>query len=342
MCFRKKIPTQNQVEKSLLDIINDELTDKETPIAFDFSQRRDKFYFCGYPYNSYDYSYPYKTFSFKCAVEQINRAINLLKKSLISIKNKFDKKNINIQIVIDKINSLLLLEKTFQTKMKDEEIKHQQKQNDNILFSSIEMFQDLSREYLQFVIKTKSELIEFTKKNLQSYDIINSITININEQANILPLEISDITNSLNGYTIVYNLENYIRVLILIVLKGKSSKEMMNESIYNYLNEQKQKEKSNKWCDERYGGDLFYITFNQLVEIIKYNDTKFKEIGIDLRKINTEIEKIGVIRNKIAHNNIISNDDIDTLKVYSKNIYKYFSEFSDGIKSYTFNKRANK
>ena len=340
MCFRKKIPTQIKIEKTLVDIINEELTEKEKPIVFNFNESRDKFYFCGKPYNSYDYSYSYKLFNFACAVEQINRAIDLLKTSLIRIKNKFIENNIKIKIVVDKINSLLDIEKLFQSKMKEEEIKHQQKQNDNMLFSSIEMFQELSREYLQFVIKTKSELIDYTKKNLKNYDIINSVSANIHEQSNILPLELHDFKNNLNGYTIVYNLENFIRVLILIVLKRVPTKQMMDEETYKYLNEQKKKEKSNKWCDERYGGDLFYLTFAQLVEIIKYNDSRFKEVEIDIKKINTEIDKICIIRHKIAHNNLLTNDDIDTLKVYSKNIYKYFNDFTEEVKNYKFNKKT--
>lgn len=340
MCFRKKVPTQIKVEKNLIDIINEELTGKEKPIVFNFGEKRENFNFCGSPYNSYHYSDYYKPFDFFCAVDQINRAIDLLKSSLILIKNKFIANNLRCKLVVDKINLLLTMEKSFQEEMKQEEIKHRQKQNNNMLFSSVEMFQELSRKYLQFVISIKSELIDYTKKNLKNYDIINSVSANINEQSNILPQELSDYKNNLNGYTIVYNLENFIRILILIVLKRIPTKQIMDEETYKYLEEQKKKEKLNKWCDERYGGDLFYLTFPQLVEIIKYNDSKFKTFDIDIKKINTEIEKICIIRNKIAHNNLLTKDDIDTLKVYSKNIYKYFNDYSDEIKNYKFNKKT--
>ncbi len=282
MCFKKKEISQTKIEKSLIDIINEELTGKEDPIVFKFGEKRENFSFCGNPYNSYYYSDYYKSFNFYCAVEQINRAIDLLKGSLIRIKNKYIARNLKIKIILDKIDELLLLEKSFQTKMKDEQVRHQEKQNEDILFSSIEMFQDLSRQYLQFVIKTKTDLIDYTKKNLKNYEIINSVATNINQQINILPQELSDFRNNINGYTIVYNLENFFRVMILIVLRKLPSKQIMNEETYNYLNDQKSKEKINKWCDERYGGDLFYLTFSQLVDIIKYNDDKYKQEGINL------------------------------------------------------------
>lgn len=341
MCFKRKNKTIQTAERTLIDIINEELSDKETPITFNFTQARSKFYFCGRPY---EYSYNYnEIFDFYCAEEQIDRAINLLKSSLISIKNKFAIRNIKNKIVLDKISSLLLLEQDFQSKMKDEEIKHQQKEKSNIiLFSSIEMFQSLSREYLKFVLKIKEDLIAYTKKNIVNYDIINSVTLNINELSGILPIELKNYKNNLNGYTIVYNLENFLRVLILIILKRVSLKQMMDKELYTYLLDQKSKEKENKWCDERYGGDLFYLTFSQLVQIIDYNKTKFKQNAIYLTKINNEIDKIATIRNKIAHNNLVSDDDMETLKAYSKNIYKYLDNFSEDIKNYKFNKITKK
>ena len=114
----------------------------------------------------------------------------------------------------------------------------------------------------------------------------------------------------------------------------------MNDEIYKYLTNERAKERSNKWCDERYGGDLFYLTYSQLIEIIKYNKQKFKEKNIYIDKIDNEIEKVGIIRNKLAHNNIISNDDLETLKAYSNIIYKHFREFGDEIKNYKFNKKS--
>ena len=337
MCFRKKVQIKAE-EKTLIGIINEELNGKESPILFDFTKRRDEFYFCGTPY--YCDHRSYELFDFNCAVQQINRAVDLLKRSLIAIKNAFDSHGLKNKIALDKINALFALEKSFQTKMNDE----QNKQGVGKFppSSTTEMFQDISRAYLQFVLETKTELIEYTKRNLNDYEIISSITEIINEQANILPKYLSNFKDNLNGYTIVYNLENFLRVLILIVLRGKTSKQMMKQDTFEYLQKQKKQEEINKWCDERYGGDLFYLTFAQLMEIIEYNDSSFKSSGINIAKINGEIEKIGTIRNKLAHNNLITSDDLNTLKVYSKNVYKYFESFGDDVKKYIFNKKQPK
>lgn len=335
MFIRKKTEKRNTKEISIIKYINQELNDYEEPIFIKFGEPKSSFSF----YNkSYQYLPSYFNQNFSFAVEQINRALDLLKKSLLNIKNKFNDNVIQSQIVIDKINELLQLEKSFQIKMQEEQKLHQSKDGDGILFTTISLFQELSRDFMLFVIKIKDELVTYIKNNFVDFDIANSIYESIKEQDVKLPRELRNYKYNLNGYSIIFYLENFIRMLVIIVLKAKTSKQILPSDLYEKVKNEKSTENANKWCDERFGGDLFYVNLIDLVKIIEHNKAEFTKNSIKIEKIKSEIEKINTIRNKLAHNNIISKEDLNILQINSKIVYKYCKKYFETIENYKFNK----
>ena len=334
MCFKKKFAETKETE--LLKFVNSQLSDKEQHICFNFGGYKNDFKFCGFYAGYY-----IERQDFDFAETQINRALTLLIESLILIKDKFKSFGIDNKVVLTKIKAVLKLEEDFQFQMKEEHVKVINN-NNNIRMGTIMLFEELSRQYMTFVINTKELLLGYIKKNFVDFDILNTISKTLKEQPTFLPNELNDYKYNLNGYSIVYNLENFLRVLIIIVLKGQSSKEMMYEDLYKYLKDQKAKEESNKWCDERYGGDLFYLNFTDLIKIIEYKKSDFEKQGIRIEKINSEIEKVGTIRNKIAHNNVITEDDLKILQTNSNMIYKFFKNFQEDVKNYKFNLKRKK
>lgn len=335
MCFKKKVVESK--ETKLLNFINYELSDKEQHFCFKFGEKKQEFKFCGFYASYYD-----GVQDFDFAETQMNRALTLLLQSLVLIKDNFKSYGIDNRIVLNKIKAVLKLEEDFQLKMKQEYFEISTKHENKIRVGTTMLFEQMSREYISFVISTKELLLDYVKKNFVDFDILNTISKTLKEQPALLPNELKDYKYNLNGYSIVYNLENFLRVLILITLKGQTSKQIMDEKMYGYLKEQKEKEESNKWCDERYGGDLFYLNFTDLIKIIEYKKTDFEKQGIRIEKINSEIEKVGTIRNKIAHNNIITEDDLKILQTNSNMIYKFFKNFQDDIKGYKFNLKRKK
>lgn len=336
MCFKKKQVVESK-ESKLIDLINKELSNKEQPIAFKFGAKQYDFKFCGF----YAGMYNEREQDFEFAKTQMTRAINLLKESLLKIKDAFKSNGLLNKIVINKIKTLLQKEEDFLYKIKEEQVAIQANEN-KIRMGTLMLFENLSREYMTFVIDIKEQLIDFIKRNFVDYDILNSISRTLKEQPTILPKELRDYKYNINGYSIVYNVENFLRLLIIVVLKGKSTKQILDTELYEYVKEQKKKEDSNKWCDERFGGDLFYLNFNDLVKVIEYNKSEFEKVKIRIDKIKDPIDKFGVIRNKLAHNNLLTEKDLNILKTNSEMIYNYFKDFQEEIKEYKFNLKGKK
>ncbi len=336
MWFKKKEVKTEKKENKLISLVNGALTKYEKQFVVDFSKPKSEFSFLG----GYGYLSSFEKQDFAFAEDYSISGIRDLKSSIIYLKNEFASQDVDNKIIFSKLKEVEKFEIMFQEKIKKENIFIQTKNVNGILFSTVELFQSFSRDYLNLVIKIKQEILNFINKNFVAIDLVNEFSKILKEQEN-MPKELTDYKLNLNGYSVIYNLENFLRVLIITNFKGIPLKQYLSSEHKKYIQEQKEKEKENRWCDERQGGDLFYLTLAHLIEIIRNNKAVFKDKDILISKIEDPLNKIIVIRNKLAHNILITKDDLDCIKTNNKIVIKYLDKQKDDVINYKFNKKKN-
>jgi len=147
-----------------------------------------------------------------------------------------------------------------------------------------------------------------------------------------LPLEkITEAKEMSEFYAYIYLFENSVRFLISSVLEKKIGKDwwdkdVISNRIRNEVDRIKTMRKK-KWILHE-AHPIFYTTMGQLVNIVEKNLTDFDHIFGDIQKLKSLIEPVEEARNPIAHNNALSKNRRDLLKL---NIKLWF-EHLDNIK----------
>jgi len=126
-----------------------------------------------------------------------------------------------------------------------------------------------------------------------------------------------------------YNLfifENYFRSFIEILAKNEFGskfwkKLIINKKIQEKIDERKLEERSKRWLSIRGDSAIFYTDLIELKTIISSNWDIFKEYFPKEVWIISKLEDLYDLRNKIAHNSYLNNDEQNTLKALITNIY---------------------
>ena len=142
--------------------------------------------------------------------------------------------------------------------------------------------------------------------------------------------------------------ENHMRYFIervSIKSYGKNFWEQLkiNKNIGKKVRNRKKDETLYKWLSVRQGSDLFYTDFDELRVIISSNWKIFQPYFIKENWIITYLEDLYKIRNKIAHNIPIEEDERNTVKTHLNNIYnqlevklKYVTLFTEKASHHGF------
>jgi hypothetical protein len=155
-----------------------------------------------------------------------------------------------------------------------------------------------------------------------------------------LPQKIIDEAKEMSKvYPIVYLFENSVRNLIRIVLEKKYGPDWWNRKvslkIQKEVEKRIQQENKNRWHGKRGVHKIFYTDIEDLGSIIITNWDDFKEIFPNQEWIKVRIGEIELTRNIIAHNNPLSRQDIQRLKIY-------FQDWINQIKEYTLQIKIDK
>lgn len=149
----------------------------------------------------------------------------------------------------------------------------------------------------------------------------------------LLPQSIvKDASKMANIYLKIYLFENSIRNLILSVLKGKYGTNWWDKCVPTDTKKEVQKriskENENRWHGKRGADPIFYTEIGDLKSIISKNWADFKGIiKKEQEWVKLKIEEIEFSRNVIAHNNPLSNDDIQRLEVNFKDWFKQIGSY---------------
>jgi hypothetical protein len=123
------------------------------------------------------------------------------------------------------------------------------------------------------------------------------------------------------AYQYLYEIEIALRELIIFFLQDLYGSKWYKSRLPGDVLEKYKKgikyEHSIKWSNFIPHHPIYYIDFSDLKKVIQKSDnwnSVFKKIFENKEIFSSSITEIEFIRNKIAHNRIISNDDLNILK----------------------------
>lgn len=135
------------------------------------------------------------------------------------------------------------------------------------------------------------------------------------------------------GYSIMYVLENSIRQFISRVLFDVYANNWWNEvgkkksltDVVAQVTSRKTNESENWHHGKRGVHEIYYTDFPHLLQIIKVFNSDFLKYFRKGKEKNLldKLSELVPSRNVIAHNNPISADDLDRVKIHAKDWFKY-------------------
>lgn len=127
-----------------------------------------------------------------------------------------------------------------------------------------------------------------------------------------------------SAYIVIYLIENHLRLFIWKTF-GKSNRKLsrhLGNKEKRKITDRKLKESQNKWIPLRRDSNLFYLDIEDLGLIIQNNWIEFQKYFPDQHWINSKIQEVAFIRNRIAHNNSnISDTEKKALELYMEQIF---------------------
>ncbi len=120
-------------------------------------------------------------------------------------------------------------------------------------------------------------------------------------------------------YLYLYCIENSLRIFIENVLKNKYGDnyfDQVSDGIKRTISERKVNEQKNKWLSLRGSSDLFYLDFKELSSIIRSNWSLFEKYFPSQEWITSKIDDLSQVRNLIAHNSFVSEQEKKLMKSY--------------------------
>lgn len=135
------------------------------------------------------------------------------------------------------------------------------------------------------------------------------------------------------GYSIMFALENSIRVFITRILssafedkwweqlKGKKSL----KDVVAKVSDRKTKDLENWYHSKRGIHEIYYTDYVDLLRIIRVFDSIFSKLFRKgaAKNLIGKLEELGPTRNVIAHNNPITSKDLERLKVHARDWFAY-------------------
>ena len=206
---------------------------------------------------------------------------------------------------IDEVNDIL-----FKIKQADASVKSK-----DITQSSSTTAQKVTKVKKQ-QSKKRSIIIDFSDFRLAKSNLPKSKILEAHEMAEF--------------YAYLYVFENSVREFIIEVMEDNYDADWWDSEVSNRIKrdvDQIIRKEKGKWV-LREAHPIFYTTMKQLVAIIEKNWDDFKLIFGDVQKLKTLIEPIEEARNPIAHNNALTKDSRELLKLNIKMWFNYIEQIS--------------
>jgi len=132
------------------------------------------------------------------------------------------------------------------------------------------------------------------------------------------------------SYFNLYLIENFLRIFIEETAKSIYNEDYWDEltirkEVKRKINERREEERKNKWLSLRGDSNIFYTDFEDLKKIISSNWELFKNNFPKEVWITSRLEDLYKLRNRIAHNSYLNENDQKTIETYVNHIYSQLS-----------------
>jgi len=146
-------------------------------------------------------------------------------------------------------------------------------------------------------------------------------------------LKATDIENAYKMgevYVAMHCLENSVRNLIRKVLKEKLGEQWWKKAASNELKQKvisrKNREAKLKWLSSRGADELNYVDWGDLVTLIRKFPKEFEKFIGTTKFAELRLEELENLRNTIAHNGVLPDDEIARVELYFKDWRKQVSK----------------
>lgn len=130
-------------------------------------------------------------------------------------------------------------------------------------------------------------------------------------------------------YVAIHCLENSVRRLIRSVLTDSLGPQWWDKAastpMQRKVDERKSKEVKNRWLPSRGADELNYVDWSDLVTLIRKYHTKFEKLIPDIKFIELRLEELENLRNTIAHNGVLPDEEITRVELALKDWCKQVS-----------------
>jgi len=181
---------------------------------------------------------------------------------------------------------------------------------------------------------TQSEIIPKPRINTSTAEEMSIEIIRIQDlvektlSQNILPEDVLEKGRQMTHvYLYLYCVENSLRKLIEDVGNKKYGLNYfnnfkLNSDVRAKIESRKREEMTSKWIRLRGDSDVFYMDFSELGLVIANNWDMFKDHFDDLQWILTRINELADLRNLVAHNSYLGEDEQEMIRSHYKSILK--------------------
>jgi hypothetical protein len=181
---------------------------------------------------------------------------------------------------------------------------------------------------------TQSEIIPIPRIDTSTEEKMSREIIRIQDlvqktlSRNILPEDMLEKGRQMTHVCLyLYCVENSLRKLIEDVGREKEGpdyfdKITINKRVREKIESRKEEEKTTNWVRLRGDSDIFYMDFTELGLLIENNWSMFKDHFDSSQWIKTRIDELAKLRNRVAHNSYLGEDEQEMIRSHYKSILK--------------------
>ena len=147
-----------------------------------------------------------------------------------------------------------------------------------------------------------------------------------------------------NCFTLLYDIENYLRIVVRWELKGQKGKQWLGsipDTVLETARARQQQEREIAYLDPREGGPLSYLHLSELKDIIvgPLWSTAFKRQWPPQDVVEAEFKKLIAIRNKSAHCRPVTRRDVLVVSRFAEDLshwsrhYRQQREYATAVAS---------
>jgi hypothetical protein len=191
---------------------------------------------------------------------------------------------------------------------------------------------------LLFQIKQPAEAIQLREDKIKKKLAIKNVTINICKNVSLKNLLLSDkILKEAKDmaekvYPVLYVFENSARQMIVRVMRHAYGDNWwdidtkVSTDIRNKVRDRMVNEDKNPWHGRRGAHPIYYTDLEHLGQIVKNNWHLFKQILPTQEWFLQRVKEVGHSRNPVAHMNPLTKEDIERIKVYTRDWEKLIDQ----------------